>query len=91
MANVFKGRVWTLDTASADVVYTGWFKAALIYWRNPSAGGDLMLLNDSDSRPIIDARAEGANLSQVFRTQPMWYHGIIMKTLGSGTVQIHIL
>lgn len=91
MANVLKGRVWTLDTVDAAAFYTGQVKVALIYWRNPAAGGDLMLLQDADGRPIIDARAEGANQSQVFRLEPMWYRGLLLKTLGSGTVHIHIL
>lgn len=91
MANVLKGRVWSLDTAGGGVIYTGWLKISLIYWRNPGASGDLVLLNDSDGQKILDGRAEAANSSQVFRPEPMWYHGLNLVTLGSGTVQLHIM
>ena len=90
MANVLKGRVWTLDTAAAANIYTGWVKIALIYWRNPAASGDLVLLQDINGRPILDARAETANGSQVFRVTPQWYQGLQLQTLESGTVQLHI-
>lgn len=91
MPNNLSGRVWDLDTAGGGIIYQDWVKIALIYWRNPAAGGDLVVLNDRNGNPIVDGRAEGANLSQVFRTQPMWYHGLNLVTLGSGTLQIHIL
>jgi hypothetical protein len=91
MANVFKGRVWTLATAGGGIIYTGQVKIAVAYWRNPSAGGDLVVLNDADGRPIIDGRAEAANQSQVFRVEPMWYRGLNLVTLGSGTLQLHIM
>ena len=90
MANVLKGRVWTLDTAAVANIYTGWVKIALIYWRNPTTAGQVVLLRDINGRPILDARAEADNGSQVFRVTPQWYQGLQLQTLDSGTVQLHI-
>jgi hypothetical protein len=77
------------DTSGAQ--YTGWVKIALAYWRQPTTAGHLLLLNDADGRPIIDARCESNNASQVFRLKGMWYHGLTLATRQSGVLHLHIL
>jgi len=91
MANTLKGRVWELDTAGAGTIYPEHFKTALIYWRQPTTIGHLLVLEDIDGNPIWDARCEVIDQSQILRVQPMWYHGLVMPTLQSGLVQIHIM
>ncbi len=90
MANVLKGRVWTLDTAGGGTIYSGWLKIALIYWKGPVAIDDTVVLNDINGRPILDGVAEVAKQSQVFRVEPMWYQGLNLVTLDSGIVELHI-
>ncbi len=90
MANVLKGRVWTLDTAGGGVIYSGWLKIALIYWKGPTTIGHTAVLNDINGRPILDAVAEVALQSQVFRVTPMWYQGLNLATLASGLIELHI-
>lgn len=91
MANNLAGKVWELDTAGASVIYQDWFKCTLIYWRRPLLVDDLLVLEDTDGNPIWDARCEVVDQSQILRVADMWYKGLVMTTLDSGLVQIHIL
>ncbi len=90
MANVIKGRVWALDTAGASPIYQDWVKIVTIYWLAPTTIGHDLVLEDVNGDPIWTAQAEVALQSQVLRVTPMWYHGLVMPTLASGTVEVHI-
>lgn len=89
IANNISGRVWTLDTAGAGIIwpFTVWIQ--LVEWFNPVAAGDLMQLTDIDDKVVIDGRAETANGSQLFRPTNA-VRGLKMPTLASGTVYVHI-
>jgi len=89
VANDISARPWKLDTPGAGVIFQPQVYIKFVYWFNPALAGDLATLNDRNGKPILTLRAEAANGSQTFNLEN-WFEGLIMPTLASGTMYVHV-
>lgn len=89
MANELGQNPWKLDTAGT--IYLHRVKIITIIWVKPSTIAHALLITDLNDKTIVDAYAEAANQSQIFRLEPGWYNGMKLATLQSGTVLVHFM
>lgn len=94
MANDLTSDPWFIDTQGATVLWPTQVRIRFVEWYNPAAAGDLMEIQDKNNKPIVKARAEVANGTQVFSLGSGgggdWYNGLKVPVLTSGQLLIHI-
>jgi hypothetical protein len=91
MSLAMDGKVWKLLPADAGVTvhYNARIYIKELYWFNPTASGDDLLLVDMDGNTIWKAQAEANNGSQSLLLEG-WYNGLVLTTLTSGELYIYI-
>lgn len=89
MANDISARPWKIDTPGAGVIFQAQVYIKYVYWFNPIAPADLATITDRNAKNVLPMRAEVANQSQTFNIEN-WFEGLIVPTLASGVLYIHI-
>lgn len=88
MANVLTGRVFSLDTASSGtVIFEGMVYIKGIRWDDGGSANDKAVLNDRHGDLIWQSTAAGADNEDAEIIEG-WYDGLILETLGSGTLLV---
>jgi hypothetical protein len=87
MANDLTGDVWTVDTASATALITGWVKIKKIWWDDPMVVGHLVIIQDAAGQVHNTLRCEVAG-QRITDFMEDWQNGLLIPTLGSGTLYI---
>lgn len=94
MANTFQDRHWILDTASTSAVLLGCFEKLYISkvtWK-PGASGQTMTIKDAAANIRLTdtslAAAPAGNMEWDF-SPPLEVAGVVMHTLGGGTVDVY--
>ena len=91
MANSFKGRVWSIDTAAAAVIYTGQIKVISITFVEYSAAAHTAEVKDSNGNTVWSGKGN-SDFSPVKTAyaSPLWIPGLIVDTVDSGRVLIAV-
>lgn len=90
MANDLSARPWFIDTPSTTAII--WQPQAFvkfIEWVLPATTGDTFEVTDRNGKSIVKSQAQVASDIQTFNLEN-WFEGIIIKSLTSGTLRIHI-
>ena len=88
MANDFTANPWSIDTAFATPIAKNHITNCMIFiksitWSDMHAGG-LLLIQDRNSKPIIDSISVTANTT-VIVNNPGWVNGLQVPTLDAGS------
>ena len=87
MANDISGGVWRLDTVPFS--YNATVKIVNLVWTDEGALGDSLVLQTISGKPIVDAKAAGADSSTYFGFFG-WVPSLRLVTLTSGVVMISV-
>ncbi len=91
MANDLGHNPMTIDTASGTVLREHPLFIKKIVWDEPTTAGHQLSVTDKNSNPIWHKYAiAGGNGIDYEIELNAWYRGLIVPTLGSGIVYIHI-
>lgn len=91
MANVTGGNVIVLDTASTTaVVEDRMLKIKSIRWDDATTANHKAVLKDKHGNIIWQSTAAGADNEDAEIIEE-WYEGLIMHTLGSGTIVVRLM
>lgn len=91
MANVTGGNVIVLDTASTTaVVEDRMLKIKSIRWDDATTANHKAVLKDKHGNIIWQSTAAGADNEDAEIVEE-WYEGLIMHTLGSGTIVVRLM
>lgn len=86
MANQLAAIPWEVDTTGT--LTENRIKVKEFYWLAPTNSGDELIVNDIDGNVVLYAIAEANGQSQVFYKGGVWYQGLVLDTLDSGTLFI---
>ena len=86
MANNISANPWYVDTAGT--IWTGKIYIKELLWNKPTAGTSLIIL-DQNGNTIINTVANAQDPMFTFGTLG-WVNGMVLSTLGSGTLSIFI-
>lgn len=90
MANLLHDNPWTLDTAGATVLFTTYAKVRHFEWTG-FAAGNTVLVSDQNGKEVWKAVAPlTVSESEVRSGQVGWINGLVLTTLGGGTVKVYI-
>lgn len=90
MANVLIDNPWNLDTPGAAVLTSNYIKVRHFEWAGFAAGNSV-ILQDKNGKEIWKAVAPAAvSESEVRSGGTGWHNGLILNTLGGGTVKVYI-
>lgn len=90
MANTLGDNVWVLDTANTTtVVDSRMLYIQNIRWDDATTANHKAVLKDQKGNIIWQSTAAGDNNEDVELIKD-WYNGLIMHTLGSGTVLVRL-
>lgn len=91
MSNNIGGNPLVLDTANTttaadprNLIITG------VHWSKATAAGHEMILQDGSGRELYHFVANAANYDEESNNKAYCQGGLILHTLGSGTVRVHI-
>jgi hypothetical protein len=89
VANDISGRVWSIDTAAADVIYTGRIKVTSIAFVEYSAAAHTAIVKDANGNIVWSGKgnSEFSPVETAF-ARPLWIPGLIVDTIDSGRVLI---
>lgn len=84
------GRTWVITPGGfvlPTTLYSANVKVGTVYWNNPAAPGDFVIIQEANGKEIVRFRCEVANISQQQRHM-RWWGGIRLVQLDSGTLEI---
>ena len=91
MANDITANPVIVDTAGTSALTSKTFIATKIRWVGATTAGHQAIVQDSSSVVKFKAEATGANYSESEHFDPpLIFSGLIVPTLGSGTVYIYV-
>jgi hypothetical protein len=91
MSNDIGHNPWKIDTASATVIFSGIVWIERLVWHEPTTSGHALSITDKDGNVIWNktALAGGSGLDYDIKLDSV-YKGLIVPTLGSGTLYVHL-
>ena len=90
MANLLHDNPWTLDTPGAAVLWSTYAKLRHIEWAG-FAAGNTVVLQDKNGNEIWKAVAPATvSESEVRSGNIGWVNGLILNTLGGGTLKVYV-
>jgi len=94
MANDLTGNPLYIDTASANALLTSRIEVLTIRWYSPSASaGHTVIVQDQDGNekwPSVAAGSNHVEESKWFPDHPLVMSGLLIPTLASGRLLIHV-
>ena len=87
MANDISSNPWFLDTTGT--IYEYKVKIKRLVWSEQVTAGDILLVEDINSKTIVSSKAYAANFAQEFAYDG-WFNGFKLVTLGSGVVAVYL-
>lgn len=88
MANNISANPWFIDTASANIIFSGKIYVKELIWNKPTAGDALIIL-DQNGNTVINTVANASDPMFSFGTLS-WINGLVVTTMASGTLSIFI-
>ena len=91
MANYVGGNPWSIDTISATALTNDWVYIDKLVWHEPTTAGHVLSVTNKSGKVIWakTALAGGSGLDYEEELDG-WYKGIIVPTMSSGTLYIHL-
>jgi len=89
VANQLASLPWVIDTASANVLFTGKIFVRHFEFAGYAAGTDTVVVQDINSRPVWQADGK-TDLDPVLSYKVGWIKGIKVPTLSSGKLYVYI-
>ncbi len=91
MANSTGQNPWIIDTASATAITNDWVFIKSLVWHEPTTAAHALEVTNKSAKNIWSksALAGGAGLDYEIELNG-WYKGVIVPTLGSGTLYVHL-
>lgn len=90
MANSMKDNPWTLDAAGATVLFSTYAKVKHFEWAG-FAINQTVLISDQNGKEVWKAVSPGAISESLVRSGPIgWINGLVLTTLGGGTIKVYI-
>jgi len=89
MANTLIGKVWNIDTAGASPLTSARIRLWGVRWTGATTAGHEAIVHDKHGNIIWRSVANAANYVEADGPNRV-YEGLIVPTLGSGTLDLEV-